>query len=198
MVERGRRRLGRTATRRLNRLLDLPATALPLEPKLKRLSDEQLATALLRLGYRGLAHPDLMRPQRPAHNPAQVLLLALGRHHLPVRLAEALPWVVLHYPDLDWRWLTTEARRRDLQNRVGFVVQTARDTASRAGRGDLAAQLDGPLAQLEHSRLAREDTLTYEDMLGVEREWVRSHRPEAAQHWNLLSDMVPEHLVHVL
>ncbi|MGH9519597.1 MAG: hypothetical protein ACRD2D_08095 [Terriglobales bacterium] len=78
------------------------------------------------------------------------------------------------------------------------MIQTARHTARRAGRNHLAAQLEVPLAQLEHSRLAREDTRAYEDMLSVERERLRSHRPEAAQHWNLLSDMVPEHLAHAL
>ncbi len=39
-----------------------------------------------------------------------------------MRLAEALPWVVLTYPDMDWPWLTREVKLQDAQNRLGFVV----------------------------------------------------------------------------
>lgn len=34
-------------------------------------------------------------------------------------------------------------------------------------------------------------------MTQAERNWLRTHRTSAAAHWNLLTDLKAEHLVHV-
>jgi len=48
--------------------------------------------------------------------------------------------------------------------------------------------------QLEQSRLAREDTLCRDSMTQAERRGLRERRPAQAQHWNLLTSLVPGHL----
>src|SRR5258707_1343275 len=49
---------------------------------------------------------------------------------------------------------------------------------------------------LERSRLVREDTLCHESLTAAERKWLRENRPAEARHWNLLTDMRVENLVH--
>jgi hypothetical protein len=50
---------------------------------------------------------------------------------------------------------------------------------------------------LEHSRLAREDCFYRAPRNDCERQWLFENRPVAARHWNLLSDLRPEHLQYV-
>lgn len=198
MVEQGRRRMGAALAQRVFNELSLPPTVLPVDQKLRVFPEQQCERALAGLGYPGFAHLRRMSGAESVLNPAQLLLLALSQRRLDTRLAEALPWVMLRFPDLDWEWLVAEAKKADLQNRLGFLLSTARTTAETRGRHDLAARLQTPLEALERSRLAREDTLAREDLLPPQRRWLQQHRPAAARHWNLLTDMVPEHLAHAL
>lgn len=171
----------------------LPATALPMpEPPSKEdLADAaQLARQLSGLGYPGFSH---LRPRKA--NPAAVVLEALLQDDLETRLAEALPWVLLTFPDLDWAWLVRHAKVHDAQNRLGFVVAVAKDLA--ANRQDLESaftQLSAIEQQLERSRLAREDTLCRESMPAVERRWLQTHRSALARHWNLLTGLTADQL----
>src|SRR3989440_12238032 len=83
-------------------------TALPMRepPAEGEVTDAaQLARQLSGLGYPGFAH---LRPRKT--NPAAVVLEALLQKDLETRLAEALPWVLLSYPDLDWSWLVRRAK----------------------------------------------------------------------------------------
>jgi hypothetical protein len=95
---------------------------------------------------------------------------------------------------MDVRWLVVEAKKFDLQNRLGFVVNLAR----RLSEGTAEAERTQALAQLEslleRSRLAREDYFYRPPRNDRERQWLSQNRPEAAQHWNLLSDLRAEHL----
>ena len=84
----------------------------------------------------------------------------------------------------------------DLQNRLGFVLTLARRVAGRRGEHETSARLAALEQRLNRSRLAREDTLCRESMTTTERQWLASHRPPEAQHWNLLTDLDPEHLPH--
>jgi hypothetical protein len=47
---------------------------------------------------------------------------------------------------------------------------------------------------LEPSRLAREDVFGQGHASGGLRAWLTSKQSEAAGHWNLLTDLKPEHL----
>ena len=91
-----------------------------------------------------------------------------GKGALEARVAEGLPWVVVRYPDMNREWLVREARARNLQNRLGFVVTLGRRAA---GRDDLK-ELEQTLAE---SKLAKEDSFCKE-LSEPERHWLRKHR----------------------
>jgi len=190
LLENGRRPVSQRLARKLERKFAVPPTVLPVAAQNVPEGADSLVQALAALGYPGFTH---FKPGRPV-NPAQLLFVALGMHDLEPRLSEALPWVVWRYPDLDWDWLVPEAKLHDLQNRLGFVVELARQVAERKAHGATAEALSAVERRLEPSRLAREDTLCRESMTQAERRCLRERRPPQAQHWNLLTGLVPEHL----
>jgi transcriptional regulator with XRE-family HTH domain len=151
-------------------LYRLPATALPMPepPTDGHVADAaQLARQLSGLGYPGFAH---LRPRKA--NPAAVVL-------------EALPWVLLTYPDLDWAWLVRHGKLHDVQNRLGFLVALAKGfAADRPEFESVFSHLSAVEQQLERARLAREDTLCRESMPAAERSWLKAHRSALARHWN--------------
>lgn len=193
LLEQGQRAPSASLRRRMVRVLDLPATMLaPTDGKTP--TEAVLAADLANLGYPGFRH---LRTTRTRRNPAAVLLDALAAERLEPRTAEAVPWVLLAYPDLDWVWLLPRVKQADLQNRLGFVVSLARALAE---QHDLpaAAGLRETEAVLERSRLVREDVFGRSMLTEAERRWLRVNRPESARHWNVLSDLRPEHLSHAV
>jgi transcriptional regulator with XRE-family HTH domain len=196
MMEKGRRPLSERFVGKALKVLNLPATALPLrsEEVAMPLSSQKrnFSAELSALGYPGFAY---LRSRR-RRNPAEVLLEALNEPNLDARVAEGLPWLALTYVDLDWSWLVRNAKVRDRQNRLGFTVSLAGDVAE--GKNDMhrARELRQYLDVLEGARLAREDTFCHDSMTQAERAWVREHRSPAAAHWNLLTDMKGEQLAY--
>lgn len=122
-------------------------------------------------------------------NPAEYLLSALSRNDLEARVAEALPWLVVRYPDMNFAWLLPQARMANLQNRLGFAVTLARLTTA-----------DNSLEQheqaLAESKLQKEDSFC-RNLNEAERRWLREHRSEEARQRNLLSDLRPDLLRYV-
>jgi hypothetical protein len=68
---------------------------------------------------------------KPHDNPARLLFLALDQDNLDRRVVEALPWPAYAYPEMDWEWLTRNAKLSDRQNRLGFVVALAEEVAEK-------------------------------------------------------------------
>lgn len=198
LLESGKRHLTGDLARRAMKVYGLPPTVLPpTAPVADHAAADQdgLARELAALGYPALAH---LRPRRSTHkNPVEVLLTALVQDELEARLVEALPWLLLRYPSLDRNWLVREAKLRDLQNRVGFVVSLARQVAERMPDDATARTLRALEAELDRSRLAREDTLCRASLTGRERQWLAENRPEEARRWNLLTDWTPDALRYV-
>ena len=126
MLEAGQRPLTSAVARRAMRVYSLPPTVLPpgVAP---RVGAATLAQDLAALGYPGFVH--LTRRGCAAKHPGAVLLTALAQPELEARAVEALPWLLLRYWSLDPAWLVREAKVRDLQNRLGFVVSLAREVA---------------------------------------------------------------------
>jgi hypothetical protein len=144
-----------------------------------------LARQLSGLGYPNFAH---LRAEKT--NPAALVLQALVQRDLEVRLTEALPWVLGTYPDLSWPWLTDQVKLKDVQNRLGFLVGMTKELAvSREKFRSALELLTAVEGRLEHSRLAREDTLCRESMPPAERRWLASNRSPLALHWNLLTGL---------
>ena len=193
-LEQGARPVPEGLARRAIKVYQLPATARPLAAgnyEVTSLTPARLAAQLAALGYPGLAYH---KTRRAPDNPAAVLLAALSHNHLETRLVEALPWLVWRYPEMNWLWLVKAAKLRDCQNRLGFVVELARQLAECAGETDKAVLLRQEETALAHSRLAREDTLCHDNLTVAERAWLREHRPSEAAFWNLLTDVTAAQL----
>ena len=194
MVERGKRPVSADLASHAVDVFEVPATALPLAKYQTHSRDAgYFQTMLGTLGYPGFAY--LHGPARL--NPVKLLMEALDSDDLDSRVTEALAWLPLTYPQLNWDWLTVNAKLRDRQNRLGYVVDLARQAAEKGGSSQLGEELASRVARMEPSRLAKEDTLCRESMTQAERAWLRKHRPKSAEHWNLLTDLTVEQLDHV-
>ncbi|PYY14478.1 MAG: hypothetical protein DMG61_03955 [Acidobacteria bacterium] len=158
--------------------------------------NEKLARDLSRLGYPGFAY---LRGGW-LKNPGEVLLTALAQPNLDSRLAEALPWLLLHYPEVDSDWLLTQARLLNLTNRLGFVVDLARRVLERTSETNSPRYhaLSHLSDTLSAGRLAVEDTFGQASLTEMERKWFRANRPPEAQFWNLLTNWQPEFLQYAL
>jgi transcriptional regulator with XRE-family HTH domain len=187
MLETGKRPLNPAFIRRAAEVYELPPGEVPPSDVYRYRADasQDLAVDLAALGYPGFAY---LRPARwKAKNPAQVLLDALGEADLEARLVEALPWLAVQFAPFDDRWLVRQAKLRDLQNRLGFVVELARGLAERAHDEEKAQALRGLEGRLERSRLVFEDTLC-KTVREPQRRWLAERRSESARRWNLLTD----------
>jgi transcriptional regulator with XRE-family HTH domain len=185
LLERGRRPVTAGLRSKIVDLYDLGPLALPLDDEPVTWDSASLAMGLASLGYPGFRR----RAGVPLHNPATVLLAAVAASDVEVRVLEALPWLAVRYHDLDWKWLIREAKVRDVQNRLGFVVTLARQVAEKRGDIGAAGRLHEVEETLDRARLVREDTLCQESLSDAERRWLRKTRPTEASHWNLLTDL---------
>lgn len=185
LLESGARVVTPRLASRLVTVLRLPVTALPVKAAGTPLPPEKAASTLGRLGYAGFAHLG----RRSALNPVEVLARTLRQPRLEARLVEAMPWLLLRYPDVNWPWLVSFAKQHDLQNRLGFVVTLARELAEGRGDRDAAGTLREWEAVLENSRLQKEDSFAGDALTDAERRWLRTNRSSEAAQWNLLSNL---------
>jgi transcriptional regulator with XRE-family HTH domain len=193
MVEQGRRPVTPRLAARAMKVFDLPPTALPLESDNSlQWNERELKSDLGALGYPGFAY----LAKKPTRNPAQLLFHALDQPDLEPRVVEALPWLASAYPNMDWEWLTRQAKLNDRQNRLGFVVALAGELANKAGDRQRSQSLAKHRGSLDRSRLVQEDTLCHDSMTQAERKWLQKNRPPEARHWNLLTDLEVKHLTH--
>lgn len=156
------------------------------------MDENELQADLGKLGYPGFAYVR----GKPRRNPAQLLLSALDHSDLDSRLVEALPWLTFTYADMDWDWLVMNAKVRDRQNRLGYVITLARKLDRKGTDSARSKKLETIQHLLERSRLAGEDTLCHDSMTQAERKWLRSRRPREARHWNLLTDLDVRNLAY--
>ena len=167
-------------------VLPMPETVEPEQSRPNRLAED-----FALLGYPGYAY---LRPHVAKKNPSEVLLTALAQNDLESRLVEALPWLPLRYWNMDFSWLVTQAKKLDLQNRLGFVVSLARRMSETSQNEERTHTLSKVEETLDRSRLVREDDFLKSVRNEVERQWLMQNRSEEAKHWNLVTDLRPEHL----
>ena len=198
LLERGYRTVSTRMATKLVRLFQLPATALPLPAvtaSLEPTNNQALAEDLGKLGYPGFAY---LRTRRPLKNPTEVLLAALALTDLEARLAEALPWLLLEFSELDTHRAAARARLFNLQNRLGFVAALARLVAEANPRYEgRAAPLRELEQELRRSRLAKEETLGESLPSPAKRRWLEQNRLPEAEEWGLLTHWRPEFLRYV-
>lgn len=193
LIERGRRPVTARLESRMVELYGFGPLALPLCVPKPGVWDPASLSAGLAAGLASLGYPGFRQlTGAPAQNPATLLLAAMAATDVEVRVIEALPWLVVEYNNLDWEWLIREAKVRDVQNRLGFIVTLARQIAEKQGGGSAAVRLRGVEESLERSRLVCEDTLCQTSLSDAERRWLRQARPSEARHWNLLTDLRAE------
>ena len=195
LLERGRRPVTAQLGSKIVKLYGLGPTALPLESDhIDSWHSSSVAAALASLGYPGFRQ---LRGAR-RKNPAVVLLAAIVANEVEVRVIEALPWLVVEHSDLNWEWLIREAKLRDVQNRLGFVVTLAQQVAERRGDASATSRLHAIEEVLDRARLVREDTLCQASLSDTERRWLRRTRPVEASHWNLLTDLNAQFLPYAV
>jgi Helix-turn-helix len=192
-LEKGVREAGRGLVLKAIRVYRLSPAALPVRDSIhvKSVRSHDIQRELASLGYPGFEH---IRA-KPLSNPAEVVFRVVAETDLDTRLVEAVPWVLATYTDLDWEWLRDQVKLRNAQNRLGYLVHLATETA--AARPDDAHAvriLSRWQDELDEARLVREGTLCRESMPAAERAWVRTNRPSAAAHWRVLTTLSAEQL----
>lgn len=186
LVEHSKRRVPSGLAHVLARDEPQMATGLPLEVP----TSDDLPRLLGSLGYPGFAY---LADSNTVANPAGVLLAGLRQKHVPARVTEALPWLLVTFSDLDCDWLLDEAKRANVQNRLGYLVGLAKEVAQKRGDSAVFARLLEAESKLDEARLAKEDSLG-RVLTETERRYLRDHRPKAAAHWNLLTSLRREDL----
>lgn len=195
LLESDKRRLTERLKKKLVRTMNVRPTrlaALARDHRVSNASDEQLSADLAALGYKGFSH---LKPSQPK-NPADVLLSALMSDKRDARLVEALPWLILQFPDMEWKSLVKTARAYLLQNRLGFITYVAKCVAELNNDQRKVSLLSKWETELERSKLEREETLCNETMTNAEREWLQTQRPEAAKQWRLLTNLSAVYLTY--
>lgn len=191
LMEKGERSVTPAVAERAVAQLSATPALLPVSSRTRH-NDHQLAADLGALGYPGYAH---LRTQ--PRNPAELLFDALDRPDLDARVVEALPWLPLQYPNMDWDWLATQAKVRNRQNRLGFVVALSAKVAKMQARHTVAKRLSHVVKTLEESRLAKTDTLCQESWPPSQRKFAHQRRSALAAHWKLDTRLTEENLAHL-
>jgi transcriptional regulator with XRE-family HTH domain len=196
LFEKGKRPLTKKIARKAVHLFEMPPTDLPIEKELENVrpaTNEKFVGQLAAYKYPGYSHVKASGLK----NPVEVLISALSTDNLEARLVEALPWLLLRFPEIKWNNLVDAAKLRDLQNRLGFLTSIALKLAEKSGDTEKAAEFKRRLNELEKSRLVKEDTLCCQNMTKAEKRWILQNRSAEAEHWNIISDLLAEHLSYV-
>ncbi len=149
-------------------------------------SEDRLRADLSALGYPGFTH---IAATRGLVRPDVLMVSVLAMPDADARIVEALPWVVRECSDrMNFAWLVRQAKLRNLQNRVGFVLQLAEGTSVGVAKA---------VAELERARLLQEDTLCWDSMRPKTRSVLRERRSELAAHWNVVTMLRTEEMSRV-
>lgn len=194
LLEEGKRRLTPELARRAALVYQLAPARLPVPEKFvpdRQVDVQELVGQLSKLDYPHFAY---VRSRIRKRHPGEVLLTALASDKLDGRVAEALPWLLLRYWQMDFNWLEDQAKRLDLQSRLGFVTSLARQLSEKTADDKRTNALLRLENRLQRSRLARLDYFPRPPRNNEERDWLKRNRSKEARRWNLLSDLRPEHL----
>jgi transcriptional regulator with XRE-family HTH domain len=189
-MENGKRNVSPEVARLAVKELRIDPTELPTTPS-RHHNDDELAADLGALEY-----PGFFYMQSEPRNPAELLLDALDRSDLDVRVAEGLPWVPMRYPHLDWKWLTQEVKLRNRQNRLGFVVALSQKVAKQTSKTAVVQSLAPVLEELDDARLVKADTFCQESWPPSQRAYAHEKRSKLAAHWNLDTRLSEVDLAH--
>jgi transcriptional regulator with XRE-family HTH domain len=191
LLEREHRPVPGSLAKKLVPLLGLSPTELPVRAHAS-LPSSMAARVLGALGHRGFGY---LGPA-PQLNPAEILLRTLRLSQVDARVVEALTWLLVQYPRLDWKWLVRTAKQDDLQNRLGFLVTLAAGVAELSGNVPSARTLRRCERALADSRLQKRDTFVRGALTTAEEQWLAVHSSPEAKQWNMLSTLSSDVLGH--
>jgi transcriptional regulator with XRE-family HTH domain len=194
-VEKGLRPVTPTLKNWLYSICPEALTAVPPPSRGLTGSGDHLKELLGGLGHPGFAY---LMPKPGRVDPTEVLLEALRTEDLDQRVTEALPWVLAHRTDLDYRRLSDELRLCNLQNRLGFLLEVTVEATKRNKFSAATDRLEPWLCWLREGRLVKEDTLCKSSLTQVERRRLRRTRPKAARFWRLLTDLDAKEVANVV
>lgn len=194
LLESGKRKLNQKLAEKAVKVFRLSPENLPMTENWGNLlesSNTDLAESLAALGYPKFSH----LKKEKLNNPAQVLFIALKNKDIESRIVEGLPWLIFNFPELDWDKLIQSAKMFDLQNRLGFLVNLARQLAKKNHDTDKEKFFLSVEKTLERSRLLQEDSLS--KITETEKAYLKKSRPKEAKYWRVLSDLSVSHLDYV-
>ena len=194
LIEAGKRPVTKSVARRAINLFNLPPTALPIENEIEPAninSPDYLVSQLANLGYGKFSH---FKNKSKKINPAIILLSALKTDDLESRVVETLPWLVYKFPQMDWSRVIKSAKIFDAQNRLGFILSLAYESAKTDSDKEKQSFFKKLLSDLEKSRLFCEDSFQRQGLTDSEKEWLKKNRPPYAKFWRVLSNLTIEHL----
>jgi transcriptional regulator with XRE-family HTH domain len=194
LLENGKRKLNQKLAEKAVKVFRLSPEQLPVTENwedLPKANNHELAESLATLGYPKFSH----LKKGKLNNPAQILFSALQNENLDSRIVESLPWLVFTFPELNWESLTKYAKIFDFQNRLGFVVNLARQLAEKVGDKSKREVLLTVENNLEKSRLLQEVALS--KITETEKAYLKTNRPKEAKYWRVLSDLSVSHLDYV-
>ena len=140
--------------------------------------DEKFSRDLAALGYPPFSH---LKDGVAQPSPDALLLAILSKPDADARVVAGLPWLVAeHGSKMDFEWLVRQAKLRNLQNRLGYILDISRCIDSRCRTA---------VEELAQARLLREDTMCWDSMPLPTREWMRNNRSAEAVYWNVLTRM---------
>lgn len=170
-------------------------------------------------GARETRRASTLAPTPLPRNPAAVIVAILSRRQVAPSVMAAIPWVLVTHADLDAPWLVDQARRRNLQNRLGFLTDLALDVARArdARHGPRPSPDDSPDRDGNRTSISRADSSDRDEpdivarleslradletsrlanvdtlareLTAAERQFFEEHRGAAARHWNLLTGL---------
>jgi transcriptional regulator with XRE-family HTH domain len=194
LLENNQRKLSLKLAEKVVKVFKLSPEYLPFSENwedLRKLNNWELAESVAAVGYPRFSH---LKREQPT-NPAQILFCAFQNENIDSRIFESLPWVVFTFPKLDWVKLTQYAKLHDFQNRLGFVVNLARQIAEKAGdiaKSEFLSDIEHNLAK---SRLIKEDAMA--NLTEAEKSYLKTNRSKEAKYWRILSDLSINHLDYV-
>ena len=191
LMEKGERAVTLEVAKDIVRLLPVSPEDLPFSNQ-ARPSDELLTAELAALGYPGFGYL-----HGPLRNPAEVLFNALNRANLDARIVEALPWLPMQFPNMNWEWLVTQAKLHNRQNRLGFVLSLAARIARVKAQRPVAKILYRVVEALKDARLAKNDTLCQEAWPPSQRQYAHAKRSRLASYWKLDTRLTERDLAYL-
>jgi len=153
-------------------------------------AEDQLTQWVTRLGYPGFVTTPAFVPD-PERLATKTLQRAFKVRTLHPRLVEALTWVAMEFWALDWESVTRTALAAGTQNRLGYLLDLAREEAAHQNRAVASARLAAVQRGLEASRSDQEDEFFEAFGSELERQFVLARRPPAAAFWRMCTDYTP-------